>query len=233
MKTVHIPQGPPSPARTAADSYSPITMERVREVIGYPERFIAEKKEPKLGEFTARFIAHSPFFCMATVGADGWLDASPKGDPPGSVRILDEWTLAIPDRPGNKLAETFENITHNPAVGLVFFVPGLREVIRVNGDAFITDDPDLLDMLGADGKPAVLATVVRIREVFGQCGKAVIRSKLWEGDQRGLADAVTLGGDFYTLTIAENARKMAENLGDLVAGGLYDVIDEHYKHHLY
>ncbi|GAB3569214.1 pyridoxamine 5'-phosphate oxidase family protein [Amycolatopsis endophytica] len=220
-------------SRTAADDYRPITMERVREVVGFPEPFIAEKKEPALGEFAARFIAHSPFFCMSTVGADGQLDTSPKGDPPGSVRILDRWTLAIPDRPGNKLADSFENISRNPVVGLVFFVPGLREVLRVNGDAFITDAPELLGMLGADGRPAVLATVVRIREVFGQCGKAVIRSKLWEGDQRGLAEAVLLGGDYYTMTIAENARKMTDNLGDLVGGGLHAVIDDHYKHTLY
>ncbi|GHJ31308.1 pyridoxamine 5'-phosphate oxidase family protein [Streptomyces hygroscopicus subsp. hygroscopicus] len=220
------------PTTTAADLYTPITMERVREVIGNPPKFIAEKKDSKLGEFTARFIAHSPFFCMATVGADGQLDTSPKGDPPGSVRILDPWTLAIPDRPGNKLADGFENITRNPAVGLVFFVPGVREVIRVNGDAFVTDDPELLDMLSADGKPAVLATIVRIREVFGQCGKAVIRAGLWDGDPRGLADAVLLNGDFYTLTIAENAAKMADSLGDL-ADGLHDVIDDHYKNDLY
>ncbi|MFD4255398.1 MSMEG_1061 family FMN-dependent PPOX-type flavoprotein [Amycolatopsis thermoflava] len=219
--------------RTAADDYQPITMERVREVIGFPEPFIADKKEPRLGEFAARFIAHSPFFCLSTVGADGQLDTSPKGDPPGSVRVLDPWTLAIPDRPGNKLADTFENLSRNPAVGLVFFVPGLREVLRVNGDAFVTDDPELLGMLGADGKPAVLATIVRIREVFGQCGKAIIRSKLWEGDQRGLAEAVLLGGDYYTMTIAENARKMNDNLGELVGGGLHAVIDDHYKHTLY
>ena len=218
---------------TAADSYRPITMERVREIIGHPEPFIAEKKEPRLGEFAARFIAHSPFFCMATIGADGGLDTSPKGDPPGSVRVLDPWTLAIPDRPGNKLADSFENISRNPVVGLVFFVPGLREVLRVNGDAFITDEPELLDMLGADGRPAVLATIVRIREVFGQCGKAVIRSKLWEGDRRGLAEAVLLGGDYYTMTIAENAKKMKENLGELIGGGLHAVIDDHYRHTLY
>ncbi|MGV9802070.1 hypothetical protein ACWDTP_28895 [Mycobacterium sp. NPDC003449] len=77
----------------------------------------------------------------------------------------------------------------------------------MNGDAFVTDDPELLEMLSADGKPAVLATIVRIREVFGQCGKAVIRAKLWESDSRGLAEAATVGGDFYTLTITESAAR--------------------------
>ncbi|MFE3174320.1 MSMEG_1061 family FMN-dependent PPOX-type flavoprotein [Amycolatopsis sp. NPDC059090] len=218
---------------TAADAYTPITMARVREIIGFPDQFIAEKKEPHLGEFAMRFIAHSTFFCAATVGADGLMDVGPKGDPPGSVRILDPWTLAIPDRPGNKLADTFENITANPSIGLVFFVPGLREVMRVNGDAFVTDDPELLGMLSADGKPAVLATIVRVREVFGQCGKAIIRAKLWEGDTRGLAEAATLGGDFYTLSIAEQAQKMNNSLGDLVSGTLYDVIDDKYQNELF
>ncbi|WP_033290749.1 MSMEG_1061 family FMN-dependent PPOX-type flavoprotein [Amycolatopsis jejuensis] len=218
---------------TAADAYTPITMDRVREIIGFPEQFIAEKKEPRLGEFAMRFIAHSPFFCVASFGADGLMDVGPKGDPPGSVRILDPWTLAIPDRPGNKFADTFENITVNPSIGLVFFVPGLREVMRVNGDAFVTDDPELLGMLGADGKPAALATIVRVREVFGQCGKAVIRAKLWEGDTRGLANAVTLGGDFYTLTIAEHAQKMNDSLGELVGGGLHEAIDENYRNELF
>lgn len=218
---------------TAADAYAPITMARIREIIGFPDQFIAEKKEPLLGEFAMRFIAHSPFFCAATFGADGLMDVSPKGDPPGSVRVLDPWTLAIPDRPGNKLADTFENVTATSSIGLVFFVPGLREVIRVNGDAFVTDDPELLSMLSADNKPAVLATVVRVREVFGQCGKAVIRAKLWEGDTRGLAEAATLGGDFYTLSIAEQAQKINNSLGDLVNGGLYDVVDENYRTELF
>ncbi|NLU70592.1 MSMEG_1061 family FMN-dependent PPOX-type flavoprotein [Streptomyces sp. HNM0574] len=218
--------------RTAADAYTPVTMRRIREIVGHPPRFIAEKKDSRLGEFSARFIAHSPFFCMATVGADGQLDTSPRGDPPGSVRVLDPWTLALPDRPGNKLADSFENLTRNPAVGLVFFVPGVREVIRVNGDAFVTDDPELLDMLGADGKPAVLATIVRVREVFGQCGKAVIRAALWNTETHDLARAALADGDFYTLTIAENAARMADALGPL-ADNLHETVDDHYRHGLY
>ncbi|MFD3583085.1 MSMEG_1061 family FMN-dependent PPOX-type flavoprotein [Streptomyces sp. NPDC058683] len=219
-------------ARTAADDYHPIDMDRVREIIGYPAPFIADKKEDHLGEFTTRFIAHSTFFCLATADDAGNLDISPKGDPPGAVRVLDPWTLAVPDRPGNKLADTFENLTRNPGVGLVFLVPGLREVVRVNGDAFISDDPELLSMLSADGKPAVLAIVVRVREVFSQCGKAVVRSKLWEGDPRHLADAVLLGGDFYTMHVAENAAKMADNLGDQL-GQLTAIAEQQYRHNLY
>ncbi|MER7049106.1 MSMEG_1061 family FMN-dependent PPOX-type flavoprotein [Streptomyces jumonjinensis] len=218
--------------RTAADDYRPIAMDRVREIIGHPPPFIAAKKESHLGEFIIRFIAHSTFFCLATADDAGHLDISPKGDPPGAVRVLDPWTLALPDRPGNKLADTFENLTRNPAVGLVFLVPGLREVVRVNGDAFISDDPELLHMLSADGRPAVLATVVRVREVFSQCGKAVIRSRLWEGDPRHLAEAVLLGGGFYTMHIAENAAKMADSLGDQL-GELTTIAENQYRNNLY
>ncbi|MFJ6698260.1 MSMEG_1061 family FMN-dependent PPOX-type flavoprotein [Streptomyces sp. NPDC091272] len=233
MQHQHHEDAPPStPARTAADDYRPIGMERVREIIGHPPPFMAAKKETRLGEFTTRFIAHSTFFCLATADDAGHLDISPKGDPPGAVRVLDPWTLALPDRPGNKLADTFENLTRNPAVGLVFLVPGLREAVRVNGDAFISDDPELLNMLQADGKPAVLATVVRVREVFSQCGKAVIRARLWEGDPRRLAEVVLMGGDFYTMHVAEHAAKMADNLGDQL-GQLSAIAEIQYRDNLY
>ncbi|MFD9889846.1 MSMEG_1061 family FMN-dependent PPOX-type flavoprotein [Amycolatopsis sp. NPDC059027] len=220
------------PVHTAADDYRPIDMARVREIIGHPTPFIAEKKEPCIGEFAARFIAHSTFFVLASSDENGNLDTSPKGDPPGAVRVLDPWTLAIPDRPGNKSADTFENLARNPGVGMVFLVPGLRETLRVNGDAFVTDDPGLLERLGADGKPAVLATIVRVREVFGQCGKAVIRAKLWEGDERGLADAVTVGGSFSSLHVAENAGKMDRVLGKQ-AGELGGRLEHAYRTELY
>ncbi|KPI08934.1 Pyridoxamine 5-phosphate oxidase, FMN-dependent [Actinobacteria bacterium OK074] len=218
--------------RTAADDFRPVGMDRVREVVGHPAPFIADKKETSLGEFATRFIAHSTFFCVATADAAGQLDNSPKGDPPGSVRVLDPWTLAIPDRPGNKLADSFENIARNPAVGLLFFVPGVREAVRVNGDAFVTDDPELLAMLGAAGRPAVLATVVRVREVFSQCGKAVIRARLWEGDPRGLAEAFTAGGSISNLLVAESAGKMAATFGDHVTQ-LGDMLEHAYRNDLY
>lgn len=222
----------PAPEHTAADAYRSIDMARVREILGHPEPFVAEKKEPFVGDFMRRFIAHSTFFCLATADDSGAVDASPKGDPPGAVRVLDPWTLAIPDRPGNRTADTFENITRNPAVGMVFFVPGVRETVRVNGDAFITDDPDLLARLGAEGKPAVLATVVTVREAFFQCGKAVIRARLWEDDPRDLAGALNLGSSFYAQVTAQMAEKMAANLGSGL-GSLDTIVEHHYQNDLY
>lgn len=193
---------------TAADDFTPVDMTRIREIIGFPPAFIADKKEDHVGDLARRFIAHSTFFVLASANAAGGVDASPKGDPPGSVRVLDPWTVALPDRPGNRLIDTFGNIVDRPGVALVMMVPGVTETLRVNGDAFVTDDPDLLDLLSAGGKPAVLATVVRVREVYFQCGKALIRSHMWEPDL-SLSDAFTTGANFYTLSAADMSAKLA------------------------
>jgi len=193
---------------TAADDYQPIDMARIREIIGYPPALIADKKTDHITEFAHRFIGHSTFFVLASVDADGGVDASPKGDPPGSVKVLDPWTIAIPDRPGNRGIDTFTNLMTRPGVGLVMLVPGVTETLRINGDAFVTDDPDLLGQLSAGGRPAQLATVVRVREVYFQCGKALIRSHLWDPDLE-LADALLTGGDYYQLAIADMGQKLA------------------------
>ncbi len=211
---------------TAADDYKPVDMARIREMIGFPPAFIAEKKVDHVTELAHRFIAHSTFFVLASVGADGGVDASPKGDPAGSIKVLDPWTLAIPDRPGNKGIDTFTNLMERPGVGLVLLVPGLSETLRINGDAFVTDDPDLLDQLGANGKPAVLATVVRVREVYFQCGKALIRSHVWDPD-RSLADHTLNGADYYTLAIAEMGPKLDQT--GLSPAALADLAAHEYR----
>ncbi|WP_198407058.1 MSMEG_1061 family FMN-dependent PPOX-type flavoprotein [Nocardia terpenica] len=216
--------------RTAADNYRPIDMTRIREIIGYPTKFIEEKKSPSIGDFARRFIAHSTFYVFASVNAAGQVDASPKGDPPGSVKVLDPWTLAIPDRPGNKGIDTFRNLVERPGVGLLFLVPGVRETLRINGNAFVTDEPDLLRSLAADGKPALLATVVRVEEVFYQCGKALIRSHLWNPDLE-LAAALLLDGNFYCAAGAEMGHKaaaMGVSLGEVAS-----TAEEHYETTLY
>ena len=117
---------------------------------------------------------------LATCDADGHLDASPKGDEPGFVRVEDERTVVIPDRPGNKLAYGLTNIVANPRVGLIFVIPGTTETLRINGSAELRNDPELLESLAARGKPAVLAIRVRIEECFFHCSKAFLRSELWK-----------------------------------------------------
>jgi PPOX class probable FMN-dependent enzyme len=156
------------------------TEAELREVIPEPNPMIEQKVFDYVDEFAAAFIEKAPLLLLATLGADGCLDVSPKGDAAGFVELEDERTLVIPDRPGNKLAYGFRNILANPAVGLIFVVPGVAETLRINGRAEITRDPALLERLVARNKPAILATRVHVEECFYHCGKAFVRSSLWK-----------------------------------------------------
>jgi hypothetical protein len=129
------------------------------------------------------FIERSPFVCIGTQSANGTADVSPRGDPVGFVRILDEKTLLIPDRPGNNRLDTLVNILSNPSVGLLFMVPGFDDTLRVNGIAHITRDPDLLSLMVVNDRTPTVAIAVEVAEVFIHCAKAFRRSKLWDADQ--------------------------------------------------
>ncbi len=163
-----------------SDPYLIRTEAELREVIAEPNAVIEQKIFDHVDEFASAFIREAPLLLLATVGRDGGLDVSPKGDAAGFVHVEDEKTLVIPDRPGNKLAYGFSNILANPAVGLIFVVPGVVETLRVNGRAEITRDPALLERLTARNKPAILATRVHVDESFFHCGKAFVRSSLWK-----------------------------------------------------
>lgn len=126
------------------------------------------------------FIARSPFLCIGTQNAEGRADVSPRGDPCGFVKVLDDRTLLIPDRPGNNRLDTQSNILANPSVGLLFMVPGFDETLRVNGRAVMTRDPDLLALVEVNDRRPTVAIVVSIAEVFLHCAKAFRRSKLWD-----------------------------------------------------
>jgi PPOX class probable FMN-dependent enzyme len=130
------------------------------------------------------FVARAPFLCIGTQSPDGMADVSPRGDPPGFVRVLDDRTLVIPDRPGNNRLDTLANILGNPAVGLLFMVPGFDDTLRVNGRAAITRDPGLLAPFSVNERAPTIAIVVAVDEVFLHCAKAFRRSKLWDPDQR-------------------------------------------------
>jgi PPOX class probable FMN-dependent enzyme len=158
------------------------TLDELRSVVAAPPPGIEMKVGDHIDHHAAAFIAECPFVVLATSNADGQLDASPKGDEPGFVVVVDEHTLLVPDRPGNHLAMGLTNIVANPQVGLLFVIPGTTETLRINGRAGLHTDPDLLDQLSARGKPAVLAIRVEVEEVFFHCAKAFIRSKLWKHD---------------------------------------------------
>ncbi len=154
--------------------------ETVREIIGEPIPIVRDKEMPRLDEYCRRFIEMSPFLCLGTASAeDGHIDMSPRGDPPGFVQVIDDRTILMPDRQGNQRVDSMLNITGNPQVGLIFFLPGVEETLRIRGRASITRELALLAPLALNGKTPKLGLLVEIDTVFFQCAKALIRSKLW------------------------------------------------------
>ncbi|HEY8644939.1 MAG TPA: pyridoxamine 5'-phosphate oxidase family protein [Gaiellaceae bacterium] len=151
----------------------------LREVIGSPSELVASKIADRLNDLTRQFVERSPFVCVATARPDGGLDVSPRGDPAGFVRILDERTLLLPDRPGNKLADTLTNLLTDDRIALLFLIPGVGDSFRVNGRATIVQDDELLTESAVDGKVPKLGIVVAVEEAYTQCSKALIRSDLW------------------------------------------------------
>ncbi|HEV7260644.1 MAG TPA: pyridoxamine 5'-phosphate oxidase family protein [Bosea sp. (in: a-proteobacteria)] len=142
---------------------------------------LAERKVlDRLDGFCRDFIALSPFLVLATADADGQADASPRGDAPGFVQVLDERRLLIPDRRGNNRVDSYANILAAPGVGLIFMVPGIAETLRVNGRARLTRDADLLGPMTVQERTPTLGLLVEVDEAFFHCGKALIRSKLWD-----------------------------------------------------
>jgi uncharacterized protein len=155
----------------------------LREVIP-PAGISADKVLDHLDEHCRRFIAHATFALVATWDANGRADVSPKGDPPGFIKVLDERTLAIPDRPGNGRIDTFLNVVQEPSVGLLLLVPGILETCRISGQGAVTTDPDLLGRMTVKGRTPKLTLVVEVEEAFVHCGKAVRRGGLWDADNR-------------------------------------------------
>jgi PPOX class probable FMN-dependent enzyme len=160
-----------------------VNEERLRSIIGSPSEVVVAKVADKLNALTRQFVESSPFVCVATTRPDGGVDVSPRGDPAGFVRILDERTLLIPDRPGNRLADTLTNLIADPRIGLLFLIPGIGDTYRVNGRAVIVDDPELLEPSAIEGKVPTLGILVSIEEAFTQCSKALIRSDLWNPER--------------------------------------------------
>jgi PPOX class probable FMN-dependent enzyme len=155
----------------------------LRAILGTPTELVASKISDRLNDLTRQFIERSPFVCVATKLPDGGIDVSPRGDPPSFVRILDERTLLIPERPGNRLADTLTNLLADPAIGLLFLIPGVGDSFRVNGCAYITDDPELLAPSAVEGSAPKLGIVVSIEEAYTHCSKALIRSDLWNPER--------------------------------------------------
>ena len=162
-------------AKSAVTSYSGL-----RDVYREPRPRASQKVLDHLDVHCREFIEMSPFCVLSSTGVDGRADASPRGDPPGFVKVLDEHTLLIPDRPGNNQVDTMQNILNHPVVGLLFFVPGMNETLRVCGSAEITTDEEILRPLSVGSKAPPSGLKVTIKDAFLHCGRALIRSRLWD-----------------------------------------------------
>ena len=199
------------------------TSAQLRGVLGQPSAMVEAKVIPALDVHCREFIARCPFLLIASADGAGKVDVSPKGDPAGFVHVLDDQTIAIPERLGNRLADTLLNILQRPQVGLLFVIPGRRETLRAGGTAKIVRDDWLLERMVVAGKKPALATVVTLDRVFFHCAKCVIRSSLWkpEGwpDINGMA------------TLAQAVKDHAK-LKDSV-DTLQEVLDTSYRDRLY
>ena len=191
-------------------------VEQLRESYGAPSERALKKQLSRLDKYCRDFIARSPFLVVASADPSGRCDASPKGDAPGFVHVIDDTTLLIPDRLGNNRIDTLANLVARPGIGLIFFVPGINETLRVNGRSSITTDRTLLELFAVNGKVPRSAIMVTAEEIYFHCGKALIRSDLWNPDKlvrrsdfpslgRILADQI--GG----ISVEESERYTAES----------------------
>lgn len=193
----------------------------LRKILGEPSDFVKRMKQPAFDEFSRRFIEQSPFLLLSTSDAQGNLDVSPKGDPAGFVTILDDNTLLIPDRVGNRRADTLTNILKSPNVALLFLIPGKRDTLRVTGTARIIRDADLREKMAIKGKAPQFIIAVTAEEVFFHCQKCILRSNLWDAE----AEPETVS------TIVEAA--LHYNELDEPAEEFQKMMDAEDKEHLY
>ncbi len=154
--------------------------EELRSIIGFPSELANKKVISSIDHHCADFISKSPFMVLATSDESGFCDVSPRGDKAGFVQVLGEKMLLIPERPGNRRSDSLRNILSNPRVGLLFFIPGLGETLRMNGKAKLVIDDELLDRMAVNGKKPLLGIGVEVEECFIHCAKAFKRSELWE-----------------------------------------------------
>lgn len=156
------------------------SVEELRAIVGHPNAAVADKVKPRLSAVQRDWLSHSPLGFVASADAQGRVDVSPKGDPPGFVHVIDDATIAIPERPGNKRVDGYLNVLQRPHVGTVFVIPGRGDTLRINGTARVVSDADYFDAMVVDGKRPILALEIAVEEVFFHCAKAFLRSDAWK-----------------------------------------------------
>ena len=196
------------------------TEAQIRDILGEPPERVIAKVSPTIDTHCRDFIARSPFVVVASSDANGNVDVSPKGDPAGFVQVLDDHTLAIPERLGNRRADTLTNVIQNPYVGLYFLIPGKPETLRVSGTATVVRDQWLRDSMAIKGKSPDLALVVHVQEAFIHCAKCIMRSDLW--DQRTWPDTTGMATLAQIMTDHGHLSQPIEDLEEIVAASYRD-----------
>lgn len=199
------------------------TREQLRTILKEPSALVRRKTLARLDRHCKAFIARSPFVLVSSSDKNGNMDISPKGDPQGFVRVLDNKTLAIPDRLGNNRADSMENLLQNPKIGLIFLIPGKSETLRVSGRAVIVRDAELRKAMAIKNRSPELAIVVEVEEAFFHCSKCVIRSKLWQPEHWPSLDG-----------LPKLAQTMVDagNL-DLSASEMHEIVEKDERDRLY
>ena len=198
------------------------TVDAVRDIVGEPNPAVPLKVMDSLDEMSIAFIHRSPFLVLATAGEDGFPDVSPKGDEAGFVAVENPNTLLIPDRKGNRLIFSLQNILANPKIAAIFMVPGTEETLRVQGHALLTSDPKILKRLSARGQPPLLAIRLTAERCYFHCAKAFKRSRLWRPESWPPRQRVSFG------------KQLAPRLGggDELAKQIDDLVEADYKENL-
>ena len=199
------------------------TIAEIREVLGEVLFSQDTKCIDHIDEHCRNWIEHSTFVVISTYNSAGQIDVAPKGDPAGSWKVLDEHTIAIPDRLGNNRADTFTNILENPRAGLMFVVPNRREVVRVSGSACIVKDEGLLASMSIKGKSPNLAIILRVEEAMFHCGKSMIRSNLWRPENWGAVEGLPT----YGQALVDHG-KLSVSVADMQAGIEHNEVERLY-----
>lgn len=200
------------------------TEEKLRSIIGFPSELVNNKVITYIDDHCSDFIAKSPFLVISSTDEFGYCDVSPRGDKPGFVLVLSEKLLIIPERPGNKRLDSMRNILLNPRIGLLFFIPGLGETLRINGKATLVKDDELLDKMAVKGKKPLLGIGVEVEECFIHCAKAFMRSGLWEPNSWGNKETLPSASKI----LFEHA-KLANTSIDTIK----EILEESYTKRLY
>ncbi|ACL59804.1 pyridoxamine 5'-phosphate oxidase family protein [Methylobacterium nodulans] len=212
----------PREARMPSPDHTLTSLDELEALYGSPDPRSRAKETDQLTAPYRAFVEAAPFAVLATRGPDG-LDCSPRGDAPGFVRVADPHTLLLPDRRGNNRIDSLRNILADPAVSLLFLIPGIGETLRVNGTARISTDPDLLDGFSVQGRVPRTILVIRIASVFFQCSRAVVRADLWNSDARARRDGVPTAGAMLAAASGDRHGGPAydDGLADRVRATLY------------